>query len=131
MGICNTQNDEDTPYTCTCLQGYSGNNCQFNTTTTTTASTTTVQSPCFSLPCQNNGVCVTLTATTYVCQCIGSYIGTNCQIANLCATTTCQNGGTCNVAATGTSAYCTCVMGYSGAFCQTCTSLLRLINITN
>ena len=61
---------------------------------------------------------------TYYCQCVNNYTGSRCATLNVCASFTCQNGGTCLVSTAGT-AYCSCALGYTGVYCQTCNSLRK------
>ena len=50
-------------YECTCLDGYSGNECQIN--------------PCMPNPCDNGGVCI-INGNTWACNCPTGYNGKTC-----------------------------------------------------
>lgn len=54
----------------------------------------------------------------YACSCAAGYAGTQCQTdVNECASSPCENGGTCHDGVVSWS--CTCASGYTGARCQT------------
>ncbi|CAL1532254.1 unnamed protein product [Lymnaea stagnalis] len=68
--------------------------------------------------CQNGGTCVLNPATnTNICQCEFGFIGTACEIFNLCAPINCQNGGVCSIV--DGQGMCTCPLGTSGPQCAT------------
>lgn len=72
--------------------------------------------PCESLPCLNNGRCVTSTSTnTYRCECPMGFNGTLCEI-DPCASNPCLNNGTCVHSQDGYQ--CTCPLNTRGARCQ-------------
>ena len=52
-------------YTCTCVAGYTGENCQNDF------------DDCASAPCQNGGSCVD-DGNAYTCTCVSGYTGTDC-----------------------------------------------------
>ncbi|XP_072041414.1 uncharacterized protein [Amphiura filiformis] len=56
-------------FSCRCINGYSGNTCQFPSTT----------DPCSNTPCLNNGRCSFL-GSSFSCACINGYSGNTCQI---------------------------------------------------
>lgn len=90
---------------------------------TTTGSTTTAASTtCSSTTCLNNGVCLQLTATSYVCNCASGFSGTNCEInlATLCSTNNggCASGSTCYVELTTFALRCVCPPLVTGARCD-------------
>ncbi|CAF4695427.1 unnamed protein product, partial [Rotaria socialis] len=78
--------------------------------------------PCLSKPCQNNGTCSVL-ATTYACQCLSPYGGTNCDtVINVCTPNPCFNNGICvrdSKIQDGTY-HCHCQNGYTGTICEYC-----------
>jgi len=96
--------DEINSYSCTCLSGYEGNNCQTNI------------NECASNPCKNGASCVD-GVNSYSCTCSSGYEGDNCQTnINDCASKPCKNGATC---VDGVNSYsCTCLSGYEGVNCQ-------------
>ncbi|KAH3829240.1 hypothetical protein DPMN_131234 [Dreissena polymorpha] len=92
-------------YTCQCVAGWNGPNCQ------------TDIDECATLPCKNGATC-THGLATYQCTCAPGYSGVNCDTdINECSSNPCVNGGTCVDFVNGYN--CVCVAGYSGAQCQT------------
>merc|ERR1712166_1114421 len=55
-------------FTCICVVGYSGTNCEINI------------DDCAVKPCQNGAKCVDKVAH-YLCECVTGYTGTNCEIS--------------------------------------------------
>ena len=91
----------DGTYTCTCVDGYSGNNCE-----------AAPVNGCSTSPCQNGGTCTPLnTSGAYQCNCTAQFNGTSCEtpVVNACTASSnlCRNNGTCNPVGT-SSFYCTC-----------------------
>ncbi|XP_078485672.1 uncharacterized protein LOC100181677 isoform X2 [Ciona intestinalis] len=92
-------------YTCACVTGYTGANCETNI------------DDCASMPCANGGTCTDGVAS-YTCACVTGYTGADCS-TNIddCASTPCANGGTCT---DGVASFtCACVNGYIGDICET------------
>lgn len=70
-------------YTCECLPGYSGTNCQnwINT--------------CNPNPCQNGANCIQNWPNKYHCICLDGYTGTNCELlVNPCVNQKCSKNFT-------------------------------------
>ena len=71
-------------YTCNCITGYSGLQCQYRINTTL----------CQSNPCRNAGTCQLTSTNSYICLCAAYYVGTYCEYINPCllisAPSTCQ-----------------------------------------
>ena len=88
-GVCSSLNDENTQYTCSCLNtGYSGTNCQ---------TLISSNNGCNSLICQNGGSCQLINQQA-ICVCPNGFGGTNCQTGSLyssCGSSQCQNGASC------------------------------------
>ncbi|XP_071797180.1 uncharacterized protein [Asterias amurensis] len=111
-GTCHTVTDGS--YVCSCLQQYTGANCQQTVQTGTRS--------CQSSPCFNGAQCVDVIDGRFLCICSQSYTGTLCESAlALCARTPppCYNGGVCSDA-TG-NVVCNCPGGYIGTFCEIAT----------
>ncbi|CAG5895667.1 unnamed protein product [Menidia menidia] len=97
---------------CTCPPGFTGNG--FGPTGCAQLSNICqTNNPCV------NGQCVsTSTAPGYICNCNPGWQGTNCdQNIDECASSPCQNGGTCTDGINGFS--CTCTAQWTGPLCQT------------
>ena len=108
-GICNPL--PNAGYTCLCLPGYTGINCEI------------VVSAC-SLSCLNGGTCQIIGGVQQ-CLCLYGFSGAYCQTCNIQCTLSCQNGGVCQFV-NGVQT-CVCPSGFVGSYCQTCNfSLLKL-----
>ncbi|XP_072037764.1 uncharacterized protein [Amphiura filiformis] len=93
-------------YTCQCTGLYTGVNCE-----------TLDFNPCNLTPCGQNGAC-SASGTTFTCTCNLGWTGTRCS-EPVCATGTCQNGGTCTPIDTVLGYVCMCPNGYAGFNCET------------
>eukprot|EP01083_Nonionella_stella_P068678 182536_1 len=73
---------------------------------------------CAVNPCKNGGKCINSeNGKRYTCECIGGYLGKNCQNAPPCAANPCKNGGTCTN--DGEDYYiCDCIDGHLGDDCE-------------
>lgn len=76
-------------YICDCPEGFHGLNCEAEID----------YCRILSAPCQNNGTCEDINGGPgYLCICVTGYNGTNCETEiDECASTPCQNGGSCMV----------------------------------
>ncbi|XP_078382968.1 uncharacterized protein LOC144665586 isoform X1 [Oculina patagonica] len=77
--------------------------------------------PCFSNPCQNNGVCKFVQGArpdlhTYQCLCPDKYYGPNCECTECKCNKPCLNNGVCTDIATHVFE-CKCPAGFTGATC--------------
>ncbi|KAK2160092.1 hypothetical protein LSH36_140g00016 [Paralvinella palmiformis] len=66
-----TCTDEVNGYSCTCVAGFTGTNCETNI------------DECLSSPCQNGGTC-TDEVNGYSCTCVAGFTGTNCETSKSC-----------------------------------------------
>ncbi|KAI8485993.1 DNA repair protein Rad9,Rhp9 [Branchiostoma belcheri] len=100
-GTCQNQGHG---YTCSCIPGYTGNNCE------------TDIDECASSPCVNGGSCID-GVNSYTCQCLPGITGYQCQIdIDECVSNPCSNGGTCVDKLNGYS--CVCPKGADGPNCE-------------
>jgi len=93
------------PYTCNCVDGWIGPNCDIN--------------PCLPNPCQNSGTCSSTPSESndYTCNCAPGWSGSNCDI-NPCIPNPCLNSGTCSATPSESSDFtCTCSDGFYGSIC--------------
>ncbi|XP_073446794.1 protein crumbs homolog 2 [Dendrobates tinctorius] len=91
-------------FTCNCLAGYSGPQCQNKV------------SPCTPNPCDHNALCVE-NIDNYTCNCRPGYTGQHCEtVIDECAPNPCQNDAIC---VTKENKYlCYCVPGFQGHHCE-------------
>lgn len=101
-GVC--LDDLNTTYSCFCIDGYTGIQCQTN------------WDECWSSPCRNGGICIDGVAS-YNCSCPSGYVGDECEEdVDECQSNPCHNNGTCIDAPNGY--VCHCLPGYSGSYCE-------------
>ncbi|KAI8509441.1 hypothetical protein Bbelb_132890 [Branchiostoma belcheri] len=129
-----TCSDGDNSYTCQCLTGYYGNNCEhdidlcdpnpcpFDWICIENVGVGGLHcdppqdiDECASSPCLNGGTCSD-GDNSFTCQCVTGYDGDNCEHdTNGCASGPCVAVATCtDILAPGTGAICTCPAGYQG-----------------
>nr|XP_019544869.2 protein eyes shut [Aedes albopictus] len=102
-GVCT--DDLNSTYSCYCIDGYTGIQCQTN------------WDECWSNPCRNGGTCIDGIAS-YNCTCRDGFVGLNCEENfNECLSNPCQNGGSCYDQ--DNAFVCSCALGYIGLFCET------------
>ncbi|XP_071505772.1 uncharacterized protein [Diadema antillarum] len=102
-GTCHDRLDGS--YSCQCMLGFEGNNCENNV------------DDCVNNGCENGGTCVD-GVHEYTCQCAEGTWGTYCQLsANPCDSTPCRNGGQCDPIEDGF--VCHCLAGFTGDTCNT------------
>ncbi|RMX56134.1 hypothetical protein pdam_00012094 [Pocillopora damicornis] len=103
---CSTSGDG---YTCSCVQGFRGTNCEHGID---------IDECQTSNPCQNGGQCEN-THGSYECKCKSGFTGRNCDTdINECQISNpCKNGGQCEN--THGSYECKCTPGFTGRNCET------------
>ncbi|KAK0167887.1 hypothetical protein PV327_001742, partial [Microctonus hyperodae] len=73
---------------------------------------------CYTIPCQNGGLCKTLPDRQFNCKCTPGYHGDRCQYKiDACYGNPCRNAGTCKVLEEGRFS-CDCAAGYEGLRCE-------------
>ncbi|KAK9747245.1 hypothetical protein QE152_g5481 [Popillia japonica] len=101
-GVC--LDDLNSSYSCYCIDGYTGVQCQTN------------WDECWSSPCQNGGICFDGIAS-FNCTCPAGFVGDLCEENfNECDSNPCLNNGTCLDVTNGYN--CSCLPGYSGIHCE-------------
>ncbi|XP_077468961.1 protein jagged-1b-like isoform X2 [Stigmatopora argus] len=100
-GTCsNTGPDK---YQCSCVEGYSGANCE------------RAEHACLSNPCSNGGSC-SETSHGYECHCLPGWSGTSCTLnIDDCSPNPCNHGGTCQDLVNGYK--CLCPSQWTGKTC--------------
>ena len=97
--------DKIAGYSCSCVVGFTGFNCDVNI------------DDCASAPCKNGGVCFDR-ANAYTCDCPSGWAGAHCdQPVSLCATQElklCDRHATCQHTGPGSHS-CKCHIGYRGS----------------
>lgn len=88
---------------CACAPNYTGPTCS------------ALIRACDNIKCQNNGVCVNLSPTSFRCDCKDGYSGVFCE-KSICDTSPCQRGS-CKPSIAG-NYHCTCPQRYIGKNCS-------------
>ena len=105
-----TCDDGVATYTCHCLPGYEGDNCEIQ-----------IDECERYQPCENDAKCKDLTAD-YECICAPEFGGKNCSVPLTgCQEVECLNGGTCTpwlIGETDHRANCSCSPGFTGETCH-------------
>ncbi|XP_071824330.1 uncharacterized protein [Apostichopus japonicus] len=135
-GTCTRNIQFCASYTCRCLPGFSGDDCQ--------SGSVVLVNPCNSFPCRNGATCVSEDSSDldYTCVCPSGFSGINCNMivvpgADLCLGNPCRNRGTCFVSyhSGSTSVFytpqyiCLCANGFTGTDCQLLVSSFPSQNI--
>ncbi|XP_022099124.1 mucin-4-like isoform X5 [Acanthaster planci] len=117
-GTCAEDNSLPAGYVCSCLLGFSGQNCEIG--------------PCGNSPCMNGATCSvnSTTSTGYLCLCARGYTGLQCQTTVPCDLgNECTNGATCVNMPNSIRGYtCACPDGFSGENCETACQLNNCMN---
>nr|XP_039259530.1 protein crumbs-like [Styela clava] len=71
---------------------------------------------CLLFPCLNSGTCTSI-GCQRKCQCMGGYMGENCE-NNVCDSSPCTNGGTCELSTKEPYYTCVCQPEYRGTQCK-------------
>ena len=97
--------DGSNNYTCNCVPGYTGFDCETNI------------DDCAPAPCLNDGMCKD-GVNSYTCNCTNTgYTGLNCELdIDECAEVPCRNNATCNNLKNDYS--CNCWDGFQGKDCE-------------
>ncbi|XP_033116445.1 protein crumbs-like isoform X2 [Anneissia japonica] len=95
--------DKPVDYTCDCVTGYEGNNCEKEIDW------------CEANPCQNGATCSSSPPGPN-CACVDGWKGDKCDTKLSCLSTSCKNNGTCSEETNGFS--CVCAAGYTGNQCE-------------
>lgn len=91
-------------YTCTCPDGFTGNDCEKE------------RNDCTHMPCENGGTCTKLREGNATCVCAPGFFGRRCESSAItCQEKPCKNGGSCIKTSTGFK--CSCRPGYDGPNC--------------
>lgn len=80
-----------------------------------------LESLCISRPCHNNGECVQVNNTNFICKCSDGFTGEMCEFeTSSCTTDYCSNSGTCVevIDQNNQKPVCECAPGYAGEFCE-------------
>ncbi|KAL2078014.1 hypothetical protein ACEWY4_025699 [Coilia grayii] len=93
-------------YTCSCVQLYSGKNCE------------KFVNPCKKVNCGSGECVLTKTAPFYECKCRPPFRPPHCKKGAACRPNLCLNGGTCQKGQARSQFTCLCPSGYSGKLCQ-------------
>ena len=73
-------NTNSTAYSCSCLEGFSGTNCQNGTSNSTTSASATTEANACDCLCQNNGICLKFAKIESFCFCPSQYRGKHCEV---------------------------------------------------
>ena len=75
--------------------------------------------PCLTNPCLNNGTCVEVEQSSFICTCKVGFTGNKCEIElKSCDSMPCFNSGTC-YSQSGNNYTCSCPIGITGRNCET------------
>ncbi|UJR35072.1 hypothetical protein I4U23_027848 [Adineta vaga] len=105
FGQCFSNSTNELGYSCACIEGYNGTQCQND------------HRLCKEFTCFDRGGCNNVSSVEFRCNCSKGYTGERCaKIVSFCANITCQNKGVCLEEHLNFT--CQCLSGFYGRLCE-------------